>query len=74
MSDPSADATPRGSADPAEGPRAPITSELVILSERVAMLEAGLAAQRVLLDRQERWMLEALGAATALLDLEREAG
>jgi hypothetical protein len=38
------------------------------------MLEAGLAAQRVLLDRQERWMLEALGAATALLDLEREAG
>jgi putative secretion ATPase (PEP-CTERM system associated) len=74
MSDRSADATPRGTADPAEDPRAPITSELVILSERVAMLEAGLAAQRALLDRQERWMLEALGAATALLDLEREAG
>jgi hypothetical protein len=50
------------------------TGELVVLAERVASLEAGLAAQRIMLERQERWMRDALGAASALLDLDREAG
>ena len=50
------------------------TGELVVLAERVASLEAALAAQRMMLERQERWMRDALGAATAILDLDREAG
>jgi hypothetical protein len=61
--------TTSGAATPATD-----TGELVVLAERVASLEAALAAQRIMLERQERWMRDALGAATAILDLDREAG
>ena len=46
--------------------------DLGALVKRLAALEAELAAQRGLIAGQARWMLQALGAATRLIDLEAD--
>jgi general secretion pathway protein A len=42
------------------------------LEARLEALETDFAAQRTALERQERWMLQALGAATKLLELDAD--
>jgi general secretion pathway protein A len=42
------------------------------LEQRIAALETEFEAQRVALDRQARWMRQAIGAAHALIDLETD--